>query len=294
MAAAFASSVFIGLMLVYVLHLTDETFHSGDQLRAATSLPCYALVPEVSRRALGHVAIQDYVTRRPLTAFAEQIRTLRAGLWFGGDHVGIDSPRVLTVTAARPSEGKSILTLALGRSAQAGGSNVLAIECDVRRPSFIRRLAGTASGHAAPGLAEILRGEKAWRDCLQEDAATGMGYIPAGRPGGDAIGLFRSEVLNALLEEARGEYDLILLDAPPLQAMPEARIIAAAADATLVCVRWRSTPRATLMNALEILQDVRAKVIGTVLTRVDPRAHLRSGYADAEVYHRRYKSYYQG
>jgi hypothetical protein len=48
-----------------------------------------------------------------------------------------------------------------------------------------------------------------------------------------------------------------------------------------------------LLTALEMLRDARAKVIGTVLTRVDAPAHLRSGYADAEVYHRRYKTYYR-
>ena len=99
--------------------------------------------------------------------------------------------------------------------------------------------------------------------------------------------------MEVLIKSVRQGYDLVLLDAPPVQAMTEARVIAAAADATLVCVRWRSTPQNTLLNALEMLHDAHAKVIGTVLTRVDSRAHLRSGYADAEVYHRRYKTYYR-
>ncbi len=120
-----------------------------------------------------------------------------------------------------------------------------------------------------------------------------MAFIAAGKPGGDVLGLFLSDAMGTLLSQVRQAYDLVLLDAPPVQAMTEARV-AAAADATLLCVRWRSTPRNTLMNALEMLQDAHAKVIGTVLTRVDSRAHLRSGYADAEVYHRRYKSYYRG
>jgi hypothetical protein len=59
-------------------------------------------------------------------------------------------------------------------------------------------------------------------------------------------------------------------------------------------VRWRSTKTKTLMHALEALRDAHATVIGTVLTRVDPRVHLRSGYADAGVYHRRYKAYFRG
>jgi capsular exopolysaccharide synthesis family protein len=280
-----AGAIFLGLLLVYLLQLIDSTLQSGSGIRLATGLPCFALVPEVSKRALGHLRVHDYVARRPLTAFAEQVRALRAGLWFGIDH-----PRIIAVTAARPSEGKSVITLALGRSAQLSGNRVLAIECDLRQPSFARRF----GGNLIPGLAEILKGEAGWRNTIQQDPITGMTFIVAGKPGGDVLGLFLSEAMDKLLNDVRQGFDLVLLDAPPIQAMTEARVVAAAADATLVCVRWRSTPRNTLLNALEMLQDAHAKVIGTVLTRVDSRAHLRSGYADAEVYHRRYKSYYRG
>ncbi len=285
MVAAQAGAIFLGLLLVYLLHLADNTLHSGDAVRTATGLPCFALIPEVSKRALRQLRVHDYVARRPLTAFAEQVRALRAGLWFGTDH-----PQIIAVTAARPSEGKSVLTLALGRSAQLSGNRVLAIECDLRQPSFARRL----DGSPGPGLAEILKGEAVWRDALQPDPITDMAFIPAGKPGGDVLGLFLSEAMQTLMDEVRQVYDLVLLDSPPVQAMTEARVVAAAADAALLCVRWRSTPRSTLLNALEMLLDARAKIIGTVLTRVDPRAHLRSGCADAEVYHRRYKSYYRG
>ena len=293
MAAASAGGVFLGLMLVYLLHLADNTLHSGDEVRSVSGRTCFARVPEVGRRSLGHVAIQDYAARRPLTPFAEQIRALRAGLRFSQPDGTPDRPRVLAITAARPAEGKSVITLSLGRAAQIAGERVLAIECDLRQPSFVRRFTG-ASPSPPPGLAEILRGQADWRDCVQVDTLTGMAFIPSGRPSGDVLGLFLSDGMGALLRGAREDYDLILLDAPPVQAMTEARIVAAAADATLLCVRWRSTPRATLLNALELLHDARAHVVGTVLTRVDPRAHLRSGYADGEVYHRRYRSYHRG
>jgi Mrp family chromosome partitioning ATPase len=97
-----------------------------------------------------------------------------------------------------------------------------------------------------------------------------------------------------LMQEARKEYTLIILDTPPVQAITEARVVAAVADATILCIRWRTTPRNVVSYALELLEDAHAVVTGTILTRVDPRAHVRSGYADAEVYHRRYKAYFPG
>ena len=206
MAASVVAAIFLGLVLVYVLHLADTTLHSTEDARQITGIPCLALVPEVRKRARGHLKIHDYVVRRPLTAFAEQIRTLRAGL-----SLDIDHPQIVTVTAARPAEGKSLLTLTLGRSAQLGGERVLAIECDVRRASFERRLGGTST----LGLMDVLRGEAGWQDALQDDPITGMKFITAGKPGDDTLGRFLSDEMRQILAEARDHFDLILLDAPP-------------------------------------------------------------------------------
>ena len=285
MAASVAAAVFLGLVLVYLLHLTDGTLGSGEETRLLCGLPCLALIPEVRGRALGHLKIHDYVARRPLTAFAEQIRALRAGV-----SLDIDHPQIIAITAARPAEGKSVLALALGRSAQLGGERVLVIECDVRRATFQHRL----DGNASPGLLEVLRNEAAWRDALQHDAMTGMKFITAGKTGGEILGLFMSDEMRRMLAEMREHFDLILLDTPPVEAMTEARVAARIADAALLCVRWRSTHAKTLRRTLEVLADAHAKVIGTVLTRVDTRLHLRSGHADAGVYHRRYKAYFRG
>ncbi len=291
MAAAAAAGVFLGLLLVYVMQLADDTVRGGDAIRSVTGLPCFALVPEVRKRALGHLQIHEYAARRPLTAYAEQIRSLRASVCLDADR-----PKVITVTAARPAEGKSVLALSMGRSAQAGGERVLVIECDVRQPSFRRRL----GGQPQPGLLDVLRGEVDWRDTVQDDPVTTMGYITAGKmgkagtAGADVLALFLSDAMRRLLAEARNEYDLILLDTPPVEALTEARVAAGLSDAVLMCVRWRSTRTKTLLHALEVLRDAHAKVIGTVLTRVDTREHLRSGEADGAAYHRRYKAYFRG
>jgi succinoglycan biosynthesis transport protein ExoP len=285
MVGSTAAAVFLGLLLVYILHLIDSTLHSGAELRDVTGLPCFALLPEVGKRALGHLKVHDYVVRRPLTPFAEQVRALRTAL-----ALDIDHPHVITVTAALPGEGKSHLTLSLGRSAQLAGERVLAIDCDIRQATFQHRL----GGRSAPGLMEVLRGEAAWRDVIQDDPLSAMKFIAAGKPGGDVVGLFLSDRMRQLLADLRDNYDLILMDTPPVESMTESRVAAVLADATLLCVRWRSTRSETLLRTLEVLHDTHAKVIGTVLTRVDTRVHLRSGYADSGVYHRRHKAYFQG
>jgi polysaccharide biosynthesis transport protein len=77
----------------------------------------------------------------------------------------------------------------------------------------------------------------------------------------------------------------VLLDAPPAQAVTDGRIVAGLADATLLCVRWRHTPRDAALHALELLEEAHANVVGAALTQVDVNVHVRSGCADAAVYH---------
>lgn len=278
LAGATAAGLALGLLLVYALQLADPTLNGSADLRAATGLPCFALLPQVAARALRGLAVEEYAVRRPLTAFAEQLRTLRAGLWLGAHH-----PRVIAITAARPNEGKTAVALCLGRSARMSGERVVVVECDLRQPTFLDRL----RGEPGPGLADLLRGEASLETVLRKDSLTGMAYVSAGKPGGDVLGLFMSEAMGRMLQDLRQDYDLVLLDAPPVQATSEARVVAAIADATLLCVRWRSTPRAALTYSIELLEETHANLVGTVLNRVDPRAHVRSGQADAEVYHRR-------
>jgi polysaccharide biosynthesis transport protein len=284
------------------MHLTDSTLHSGEDVRALVKLPCFALVPELSRGQLRTAPIEEFVNRRPLTAFAEQIRAVRAGLW-----LGVERPKVVAITAARPAEGKSVLALSLARSAALSGERVLLIDCDIRRPSLAHRLRADNS----KGLSDLLRGKARLADVLHADhlgvragrpdgtpperaSMGGMHFLPAGNPSGDAFGMFMGPEMAQLLTEARREYGLVVLDSPPVQAITEARVLAAVADATILCVRWRATPRDVVRYALELLEDAHAHVAGVVLTRVDPKAHVRSGYADAEAYHRRHKAYYPG
>jgi polysaccharide biosynthesis transport protein len=253
-------------------------------MRARLGLPCFALIPELSRHVLRRFPVEEYAAQRPLSPFAEQLRGLRAALWLGPA-----SPRVVAITAARPSEGKTTIAIGLGRSAALSGERVIVLDCDVRQPSFGRLM--RADGEL--GIADCLLGHASLEEVIRKDPLTGMAFIVAGSAEANSLALFMSDTLGKLLDRLRADYDLILLDAPPAFAMADARVIARTADATLLCVRWRDTPRSIVRNSLEILEEMRAKVVGVALTRVDARAHVRSGFADAEVYHSRFGGYFR-
>jgi succinoglycan biosynthesis transport protein ExoP len=284
LAAASAFGVLFGLLLVHLLELTDGTFRSSEDVRARLGLRCLALIPAVGRRTLGRGRLFDHVLDRPLGPFAEQIRALRAGLWM--ERV---RPRIVAFTAARPSEGKTTVALALARCAALCGERVVVVDCDLRQPS-IGRMLGMDGG---AGLVDCLQGRATLAEVIRRDPRTGLAVIPAGSLEVNALSLFLSETMATLLQQLRQDHDLILLDAPPALAMTDARVIAGMAEATVLCVRWHSTPLGVARDALGLLEEAQASVVGVALTRVDVRAHVRSGYADAEVYRPRHGGYFR-
>ena len=284
MAASGVFASVFGLLLVYLFELADGTFRSGDDIRSVLGLPCFALIPRIGRRALGQLGIADYAAHKPHSPLAEQLRALRTGLWLWPNR-----PRIVSVTAARPAEGKTTVALSLGRLAAMNGERVVVLDCDIRKPAHERLM----HAETGPGIGDCLQGTAALADVIRKDRLTSMDYIPAGGAKADALGLLMSAAMARLLQTLRQDYDLVLLDAPPAQAATDARIIAAAADATLLCVRWRSTPRDVVLHALDLLEEAHANVVGAALTQVDVRSHVRSGYADAGVYHPRHGGRYR-
>ena len=273
MAASVTLGIVLGLLVVYVMELADGTFRSGDDLREVLGLPCLGLVPRVPPRKLRTSSVEEYVTRRPHSVLAEQLRALHAGL-----SLATQRPRVVAVTAARAKEGKTTITHALACLAALNGERVIVVNCDIRHP---------APDPDGKGLVECLREQATLAEAIRHPPS-GADFLPSGGGEPNALGLLMSGTMARMLQTLRHNYDLVLLDTPPAEVITDARVIAGLADATVFFVRWRATPRAVALHALELLEEAHANVVGAALTQVDVAVHVRSGYADAEAYHPRY------
>ncbi|HET9147655.1 MAG TPA: polysaccharide biosynthesis tyrosine autokinase [Acetobacteraceae bacterium] len=273
----------LGLLMAISKELANHTFRSGSDIRAQLALPCIALLPELPKRTRRGLSIPEYASGHPFSLFAEQLRALRASVWM--DPTG---PRILAITAARPGEGKTTLALGLAASAASSGLRTLAIDCDIRQPSFDAAF----SLGGALGLTDYLADRATLDQVIQVLPETGLNVVPAGSIATDALSLFISRRMSLLMSELRERYDLVLLDLPPTFALAETRVLARAADATLFCVRWDDTPRKTVSASLALLHEAEIHLIGAVLTRVDAAKHRASGFPAAEIYHPRYGGYF--
>ncbi|MBK1670942.1 hypothetical protein CKO28_23295 [Rhodovibrio sodomensis] len=278
LAAAAAAVALAGLR-----EALDRGVRGAEQLERLAGLRVLATVPRARRDPAGRVLAQ------PAGALAEALR----GFYTAVLMAGIDRPpRTLLVTSALPGEGKTALACALARVLARAGSRVLLIDADVRYP----RVARTLGVPAVPGLSDLLTRQCTMAEALHRDPAPGLdgrlAVLPAGRAG-DPGRLLESDRLGGLIADLGGEFDLVLVDAPPVLAVADPRTLAARADATVLAVRWARTPRASVRRAVTLLRETGAELAGAALVQVDPRQHAREASGAGRWLGRR-GSYYAG
>jgi succinoglycan biosynthesis transport protein ExoP len=264
LAAAILAGLVAGCGLAWLRETAGTTFRTEAEVQAALGLACVGAIPG---------AMGGAVAGRQLELLRGRLR-LSAG-----------DPRLLTITSTRPGEGKSSLALALARSAARAGERVLLVDCDLRRP----QVSGILGAAGLPGLAELLTEQGATPALLRRDALSSLDFMPAGSAReGARIG---DLVIKANTEGWRRDYDLIVLDAPPILASADGLALAEMADGILFCVRWNHTPRRLAAYVRGLLGQHAGRSIGVVLTRMGPRARALRGFPEAEIASRRYAAY---
>jgi capsular exopolysaccharide synthesis family protein len=178
--------------------------------------------------------------------------------------------RVVAVTSPGVNDGKSVTSINLAAAcAQAAGARVLLIDADLRRPSL-----GTYLGLGnweELGLSDALgAGEITLNQVVRKTPHGGLSIIPAGSRSTPVHELFESPKFDALLRDARQQYDLIVLDTPPLLPVNDALVLSRAVDGLLIVVAANETPRKRLEEALDLVDA--SKVLGIVFNRDNARA----------------------
>lgn len=168
---------------------------------------------------------------------------------------------VIAITSPGAGDGKTVTSINLaGVLARDSSTRVLLIDADLRRSSVSAQLGLETD---APGLADLVaRSPKPLPALIKRPEVCGFDLLPAGSSAMSVQSLFRSDRFARVLEEARGLYDYVLLDTPPLAPVFDAAVLARAVDGVIMVVAADKTPRRLLAVALDLLDP--AKVIGIV------------------------------
>src|SRR5579863_2897841 len=216
-----------------------------------------------------------------LSNYEEAIRTLRNSILLTDFDRRL---RSVLLTSASPSEGKSTVAAHLAATHASQHKRTLLIDGDLRRPS-VHRLYQVPN---SVGLSNVLLQQISWRDAvIRMDDPQGLDVLPAGpstRRASDLVGMG----LAALIEEATREYDLVVLDAPPLLGFAEPLQMATAVDGVIVVARAGDTSRKALSTVITTLARLRANLVGVVLNEV--HREVSAGYY---YYYGHYSKYYK-
>jgi polysaccharide biosynthesis transport protein len=274
-----------GAVLVLLVEQFDNTIRNREQLEETIGLPAFGVIPNI-KRGMARSRVEEHLITNPSSSYAEAFRILWFALKHASDRAG---GRVLVVTSSVPDEGKSMTALSLARSVALLGHRVLLVDADLRRASLGNKLELKSDFT----IVDVLLKREPLARCVIADTKSGMDVL-LGRSGGHKeINLLSSSAgIAETLSSWRSQYDLVVLDSPPVLPVADVQILASLADQTLFCVRWDKTARETATSAIRMLRDSGANLTGALLTRVDVRKHAGYGYQDVGYYYARYGNYY--
>jgi capsular exopolysaccharide synthesis family protein len=298
---AFLSSTFLAVGVAVLSDVLDNTVRDPDQVARLMNTDVIGSLPAVKdwRRRLSPVGGQlkglpaftklngaaplanAAQSEQALSNYEEAIRTLRNSILLTDFDRRL---RSILMTSASPSEGKSTVAAHLAATHASQHKRTLLIDGDLRRPS-VHRLYQVPN---TVGLSDVLLQQLPWRDAvIRLDEPSGLEVLPAGPPtrrASDLIGVS----LATLIEEATREYDLVVLDAPPLLGFAEPLQMATAVDGVIVVARAGETSRKALGTVIGTLKRLRANLVGVVLNEV--HREVSAGYY---YYYGHYSKYYQ-
>jgi succinoglycan biosynthesis transport protein ExoP len=283
--ASIPTGLLAGLLLAGLMSFLDRRLKREEQVEALTQLPVVTSIPRRSerlvRRRAGGGVWADPVEAESYGRLATNLR------FFNFDR----QVKTVLVTSAVPEEGKTTVALRLAAALAGAGQSVLAIEADLRRPTFTdyfsiqfpHGLSGVLIGatpfadvvtrvHTSYALAAPTEeGDEAWT------TAPFIEVVPAGVIPPNPTELLAGNALPKVLDEAKSHADIVLVDSAPLVPVGDAIPIANAVDGVLLVVKLGESRRDELRRALKLLGTLRSKVIGVVITNA-PRPSDKYDY----------------
>lgn len=265
--------LFSGVGLAFFIEYLDNTVKGGQELEDKFGLPVLGSIEELRGK---DKSIDSFISKNPLSPMAESYRLIRSGLLLSSaEH----PPKTMLVTSMNAQEGKTSTTANIARILAQGGSSVLVIDCDLRRP----RMHGLFGCKNDIGLSSFLSGstvENVVRKAADED----IFFIPSGPIPPAPAELLGSAKMKEFIKTLAEKFDFILLDSPPVQSVTDSLVLSQYVDGTIVVVRAGKTTNEEMDSGMKKLHDVQTRFLGFVLNGMKSQ--------DIGRYYYGYSSYY--
>jgi succinoglycan biosynthesis transport protein ExoP len=285
-------AIVFSILYILICERGDNSVRIPGQAEQYVSRPELAVIPrarlsgKTSRGSLGlkvndgpgpsglHPMLQHW--RSPDRTFiAEAYRSAGTSILFGRN--GSGTPHVLLVTSPQPECGKTTTTANLAVSLAEGGRRVLIIDGDLRRPA-LPQLFGIKNKEGLSNLLDGVEPMDASHFVLPTSFA-GVHVLCAGGIRGSVARLLHSDRLAGVVDRFRRQYDFVLIDAPPLLGLTDARILARYTDGVILVCRAGRTSVDELDEASKVLAEDGTHILGTILNGYDLQREKSSHYS---------------
>ena len=279
-----AIGLMMGASLVLFWELRFSGYRSVNELRDQSGYSVLSAVPLIPVRDRKNII--SYLKTKPDSMVSEAVRNLRTSILMSNLN---QVKQVIMLTSSVPKEGKTILSFALAQNMVGLGKRILLIEADIRR----RVHSVEIDRNNTVALLDLVAGDKKWKEVSLYVEELGFDILTATRSDKNAADIFASQRFSELLTELREYYDYIIIDSPPVLAVPDARLIGAVSDANIYVVEWNKTTGAQVDQGLDMLSSIGVNTIGLVLNQIDPHKTKTYGYTGSYGYGAYGSEYYE-
>jgi polysaccharide biosynthesis transport protein len=262
-----------GLGIIALIAVRDDRFTSVMEVNSTLGGAVVGMLPEVKQKD-GNLPLLQL--NDPRHIYAESYRSLRSALLFLATEG--ERPRVLLITSAMPDEGKSTIAANLALTLALSGSRVLLVDGDLRKG----RLDQALHMQSGPGFSELLRQTCDAGKVIQTNSVPNLSFISCGQHSGNPGDLFLDSNLDKIIARWRQEFDYVLIDSSPLFAADDASCLAPKMDGTLFVVRSNYSSARAVREALDLLAQRQARILGVIFNGTDAsaRSYYYYKYAD--------------
>ena len=268
------AALLAGISLALFIERLNNTVKASHEVESRLGIRSLGVLPIT--RPDKDVPLERMFQESNQNAFSEAIRTIRSSVLLSG----LQSPRkVVLLTSSIPDEGKTTLACNLA-FALSQVKKTLLLEADMRRPKLARVLGEDGN---RPGLSELVADDLPIGQCVYQVAGSNLYVMQSGRIPPNPLELISSPRLAQAIEKLKEEFEVIVIDSPPVQLVSDAVMLAQVATAVVFVVRADSTPYPVSRHALNRLHRADAPVLGAVLNQID--------LEKADNYHGEYSGY---
>jgi polysaccharide biosynthesis transport protein len=251
-----------GVGLAFFIDYIDNSVKFPSEVKDDLKIPYLGPIPAFAGEITQENVSKELVLiHSPKSTVSESFRGIRTGILFSSADA---PPQVILVSSAAPAEGKSICVANIAIALAMGGSRVVILDCDMRKPRQHKIFKCPREN----GISSVLVGTTPLSDVIVHTPVENLDLIPCGPIPPSPSEIVGSKKLGQLIDTLRKDYQHILIDSPPITAVTDSVLLSHVSDSVLMVIHAGTTPKPVVQNAIEQLQNVGAHIMGGVLNGV--------------------------